>query len=92
MSMLLSTRKRRQAMGKHREIHIIFKVWNSEEIDEKTSMRIFQKFFSTKDEIGHGFGTYAIKFLGEHVLKGIVSFNTSPDGTVFSFSHPIFKQ
>jgi hypothetical protein len=72
--------------------HVIFKIWNSEEIDEKTSMRIFQKFFSTKEEMGHGFGTYAIKFLGEHVLKGIVSFSTSSDGTVFSFSHPIFKK
>lgn len=71
---------------------ITFNVWNSQQIDEKTSMRIFQKYFSTKQVEGRGFGTFSMKFLGEKILKGKVYFKTSQEGTVFSFKHPLFEE
>lgn len=72
--------------------NITFNVWNSEQIDEKVSMRIFQKYFSTKEVEGRGFGTFSMKFLGEKILKGEISFKTSESGTVFSFKHPLSEE
>ena len=38
---------------------------------------------------GRGLGTYSMKMFGEKVLKGRVSFSSSPEeGTIFRFSLP----
>ena len=63
-----------------------FCVWNKKAIPQDVSMRIFQRNFSTKGQTGRGSGTYSMKFFGEEVLGGTVSFTTSAqDGTVFRF-------
>lgn len=68
---------------------IIFRVWNRSVIPEETARRIFQRFFSTKQETGRGFGTFSMKLFGEKLLGGKVTFFTSEnDGTVFSFFLP----
>ena len=68
---------------------VTFHVWNRQSIPENVRMRIFQRYFSTKSESGHGLGTYAMKLLGESLLKGKVSFTTSAtDGTTFRITHP----
>ena len=72
------------------EEHITFQVWNAREIPSEIAGRIFRRNFSTKDETGHGIGTYSMKLFGEKVLGGSVSFTTSHEGgTTFSFSLPI---
>jgi light-regulated signal transduction histidine kinase (bacteriophytochrome) len=70
------------------EKYFLINIWNDENISDDVSKRIFQKFYSTKDEKGHGFGTFMAKFIAEKVLKGRLSFKTG-DGTVFTFEHPI---
>jgi sensor histidine kinase regulating citrate/malate metabolism len=46
---------------------------------------MFQRNFSTKDGMGRGLGTYSMKFLGEEILGGRVSFTSDPEnGTTFS--------
>jgi len=67
----------------------IIKVWNKCFIPEDLQLRIFQKYFSTKDEIGRGVGTYSMKFLGEKILKCKVGFESSEiKGTVFWIAIP----
>ena len=64
-----------------------FCVWNEKEIPDRIAVRIFQRNFSTKNEMGRGFGTYSMKLLGEEMLGGSVRFTSSADeGTVFKFS------
>lgn len=64
---------------------VTFKVHNSSYIPEAVQLRIFQKNYSTKDQDGRGFGTFSMKLLGEKILGGLVSFESSPeDGTTFS--------
>ncbi|GBC61385.1 histidine kinase [Desulfonema ishimotonii] len=66
-----------------------FYVWNSQEIPQEITYRIFQLNFSTKGQAGRGIGTYSMKLLGEKILGGQVSFTTSGEkGTVFRFSTP----
>lgn len=68
---------------------ITFSVWNAAVIPRDTAKRIFQRYFSTKQEPGRGLGTYSMKLFGEKFLGGKVKFTTSEnDGTVFSFSVP----
>jgi len=63
----------------------VLKVWNQAYIPEAVSSRIFQRHFSTKHGRGRGVGTYSMKFIGEQLLGGQVTFNSSEeDGTVFS--------
>ena len=62
-----------------------FKVWNKAEIPEEVGMRIFQRYFSTKDGRGRGLGTYSMKLLGERYLGGEVRFRSSSGGTIFEF-------
>ncbi len=51
--------------------------------------RVFQRSFSTKAARGRGFGTYAMKVLGETVLGGKVGFTTSwEEGTRFRIELP----
>jgi signal transduction histidine kinase len=66
-----------------------FCVWNKAFIPENVAMRIFQRYYSTKAEMGRGLGTYAIRLLGEQFLGGKVSFTTSiTHGTVFRLVLP----
>jgi signal transduction histidine kinase len=63
---------------------INFCVWNQKHIPDEHTLRIFKRNFSTKNGLGHGLGTYSMKFFGEKVLGGQVNFSTSADsGTVF---------
>lgn len=66
-----------------------WEVCNSAYIPRNIQLRMFQKFFSTKSEKGHGLGTYSMKFFGEECLGGEVSFtSTEEEGTTFVFSLP----
>lgn len=61
-----------------------FYVHNPATIPEPVKPRIFQQGFSTKGAAGRGLGTYAMKLLGENILKGEVGFSSSPfRGTSF---------
>jgi len=66
---------------------VSWEVWNSASIPENIQLRIFQKFFSTKPDNGHGLGTYSMKFFGEECLGGKVSFTSANgEGTTFRLS------
>jgi signal transduction histidine kinase len=70
-----------------------FCVWNAQEIPADVVSRIFQRNYSTKQQSGRGFGTFSMKFFGENVLGGRISFQTSHlHGTVFRFSLPVDLQ
>jgi sensor histidine kinase regulating citrate/malate metabolism len=76
-----------------RESLLVFKVWNKEYIKEAIALRIFQKYFSTKEEMGRGFGTYSMKLIGERLLNGKVKFSTSETkGTSFSIALPKYSK
>ena len=66
-----------------------FCVWNQQSISEDVTRRIFQRHFSTKEEVGRGLGTYSIKLFGEKILGGKVDFTSSEkEGTVFRLLLP----
>ena len=66
---------------------VTFCVWNSGMIPEDTARRIFQRNFSTKSDMGRGFGTYSMKLFGEQVLGGTVRFESAQEtGTTFRFA------
>jgi K+-sensing histidine kinase KdpD len=72
------------------ESNITFSVWNSAFMDQTVASRVFQRFFTTKKGLGRGQGTYAIKLIGERLLRGKVQLTTSRDaGTTFSLTLPI---
>lgn len=61
-----------------------FCVWNRQPIPAEIAKRIFQRNFTTKAGMGHGLGTFSMKFFGEQILGGTVGFSSSEeDGTVF---------
>lgn len=69
---------------------ITWQVWNREPIADNLQLRIFQKYFSTRPEIGRGHGTHIMKLLGEKFLGGTVNFvSTAEKGTTFSFRLPL---
>ena len=69
---------------------LTFKVWNMGTIAEKTANRIFERNFTTKGHSGRGLGTYSMKYFGEKILKGEVSFtSTEIGGTTFCYRTPI---
>ncbi|MFZ5775224.1 MAG: sensor histidine kinase [Thermodesulfobacteriota bacterium] len=69
--------------------HLCFAVWNRQEIDESVRLRIFQRYITTKEGVGRGTGTYAMKLFGETFLNGQVSFSSSAsEGTVFRICLP----
>lgn len=71
------------------DTHITWHVWNCAYIPENIQLRIFQKYFSTKSDTGHGLGTYRMKLMGEKYLGGTISFESKADsGTTFSYSVP----
>ena len=66
----------------------IFRVHNQAFIPEAVQEHIFERSFTTKGE-GRGIGTYSMRLFGEHYLKGVVSFISTPEeGTTFSISLP----
>jgi signal transduction histidine kinase len=68
---------------------VVFSVWNSAHIPPEIRERIFQKYFSSKGEMGRGLGTYSMKLFGEKILGGKLHFTSTPqDGTTFYFSLP----
>lgn len=72
------------------EGRLCFCVWNATEIDETVRQRIFQRYISTKQGVGHGTGTYTMKLFGETFLGGKVDFSSSATtGTVFRLCLPI---
>ncbi len=67
-----------------------FRVWNEAPIPPEIALRIFQRNFSTKGSLGRGLGTYSMKLVGERLLGGKVSFESSAlDGTTFRFLLPL---
>lgn len=72
------------------EGYLVFSVWNQEYIPPAIAIRIFQRNFSTKGELGRGLGTYSMKLFGESILGGEVDFVTSEQhGTTFYLKLPI---
>ncbi len=70
--------------------HIDFRVWNETPIPPEIALRIFQRNFSTKGTLGRGFGTFSMKLIGERLLGGHGSFESSAlDGTTFRFLLPL---
>ena len=79
-----------RVMAEQDGARVRFSVWNPGYIPETVARRIFQRNFSTKGKLGRGLGTYAMKLLGETLLGGTVSFQTSPEqGTRFSCELPL---
>jgi signal transduction histidine kinase len=69
---------------------IVFSVWNSAVMPQSVARRIFQRNFSTKDDIGRGLGTFSMKLIGEKLLGGHVDFESTPKaGTRFFISLPL---
>jgi sensor histidine kinase regulating citrate/malate metabolism len=69
---------------------LVFCVWSQGIIPEEVRPRLFQRNFSTKNGLGRGMGSYAMKLFGERFLGGTVEFtSTERDGTVFRFAHPL---
>lgn len=68
----------------------VFQVWNPRPIPEPVIPRVFQRYFSTKRGPGRGLGAYSAKLLCESVLKGSLTFHSSPaEGTTFRVELPI---
>ena len=66
-----------------------FEVWNETPIPAEVAQRIFQRNFSTKGTLGRGLGTFSMKLIGEQLLGGHVSFESSAvSGTTFRFTLP----
>lgn len=69
---------------------LTFCVWNHKPIPESMRGRIFQRNYTTKTGNGHGLGTYSMKFFGETLLGGEVSYESSDTkGTVFRLVIPL---
>lgn len=69
---------------------VVFHVWNAGHIPDDIAQRIFQRHFSTKEGEGRGLGTYGMKLLGEQMLGGQVTFESSPEtGVEFRFVLPL---
>lgn len=43
---------------------VSFSVWNNKHIPDEHSLRIFKRNFTSKEGLGHGLGTYSMKFFG----------------------------
>ncbi len=66
---------------------VTFYVWNQSVIPQDIARRVFQRNFSTKQAMGRGLGTFSMKFFGEQVLGGQVTFtSTKSKGTTFRFT------
>jgi signal transduction histidine kinase len=65
----------------------VFSVHNPSRMPDDARLQVFQRSFSTKGP-GRGLGTYSIRLLTEKYLKGKVSFESGPGGTVFTVEYP----
>ena len=66
---------------------VTFYVWNNDVIPQDIARRVFQRNFSTKQAMGRGLGTFSMKFFGEQVLGGQISFTSIKEfGTTFRFT------
>ena len=73
-----------------RDQWLVFNVWNCCGMPPERAMRIFQRYFTTKQETGRGYGTYSMKFFGEKLLRGKVDFSSSNlEGTTFRLWLPM---
>lgn len=71
----------------HDRVH--FSVTNPAYMPEETRAHIFRRSVSTRGT-GKGLGTYRMKYLTEHCLRGTITFATSEqDGTTFTASYPL---
>lgn len=69
---------------------VLFSIWNQMVIPPEVQLRVFQRNYSTKASEGRGLGTFSMKFLGEKVLGGKVSFTSKEaQGTTFYFWLPV---
>jgi signal transduction histidine kinase len=63
----------------------VFSIHNESVMSASVQLQVFQRSFSTKQERGHGLGTYSVKLLVERYLKGTVAFTSSAaEGTTFT--------
>jgi signal transduction histidine kinase len=61
-----------------------FEIGSQAVIPQEIQLRVFQRNFSTKPGTGRGLGTWSMRFFGEDLLGGQVSFTSEPgSGTVF---------
>lgn len=68
---------------------VSFNVNNDLVMPENIKMQIFQRSFSTKAKAGRGIGTYSVKLIVEHYLKGKVNFlSNDAEGTTFTIQIP----
>jgi len=68
---------------------VTFRAWNSQPIPPPLQQRVFQQFFSSKEGSGRGLGTHSMKLIGENLLRGRVTFSSTPaEGTTFSITLP----
>jgi signal transduction histidine kinase len=72
---------------KKKEDGAVFFVHNPARMPDDARLQVFQRSFSTKGP-GRGLGTYSIRLLTEKYLKGKVSFESGPGGTVFTVEYP----
>jgi len=62
-----------------------FKVHNITAMNDDVKLQVFKRAFSTKEGRGRGIGTYSVKLLTEHYLKGQVAFTSNEsEGTTFT--------
>lgn len=81
------TRVRLEVVAEEARVRI--RVSNPGTIPAAVVPRIFQRYFTTRPEPGRGHGTWAMKYFGEELLGGTVTFDTSETlGTSFDFSLP----
>ncbi len=67
-----------------------FNVWNGTAIPPEVALRIFQRNFTTKGNLGRGLGTYSMKVVAERLLRGRIAFETSEsEGTTFELVLPV---
>lgn len=66
-----------------------FSVRNPQVIPDSVARRIFERHRSTKPGVGRGVGTFAMRLLGEDILRGTVDFSSRHgEGTVFRLTLP----
>ncbi len=71
---------------------VSFYVHNKAYMNPDVQNQVFQRSFSTKGK-GRGLGTYSMKLLTEHYLKGKIYFTSSPEeGTTFFVELPLYLE
>ena len=66
-----------------------FSVHNASAMSDAEQAQIFQRSFTTKEGPGRGLGTYSVRLLTEHYLKGTVEFRSAAaEGTTFTIRLP----